>query len=284
MHSSKNSLIQRHCTASVVCALIYISTAESQEAPPFSLTPQQRDALAAPVIDTFRSVDQQGGAALIDYLQSMSLGTIDQPEPSESAEAIAGTSLSKVFFGSQRAFDRDRLLEGVNLVRTNDEYKTSVGLCAAIEKLLHDESLPLVQWLVGRAANAPATRCDKVVLASLPTEFNGFGTAFWNGSRNSWRAMLTAKNPVYRLIALRNVSIFEPDTATQLANYQSGLNETNTLLQNAAFEGLKVIGTPAAKAALQSFLNQHRPANDGTMPDDFDINAAMQEYLTPSAP
>lgn len=282
MHSSKNSLINRRLTAAVVCSVMYICSAAGQEPPPaFTLTPQQRDELATPVIDTFVSVEQQGATVVMDYLQNVNLGSLDQREPNESAEAVAGTSLSKLFFGRERPFDRGRLLEGANLVRTNEEYKASIAVCAAIETLLHYQSVPFVQWLVTRSAKAPATRCDKVVLASLPTELNGLSSTFWSESQSSWKAMLPAKNPVYRLIALRNAHFFETDAATLLGDYQSGLNEKNTLLQHAAFEGLKLMGTPAARAALQTFLNQQRPANDGTMPDAFDINAAIREYLNP---
>lgn len=125
--------------ATILYALVYVCSAGSQEPPPaFSLTQQQRDDLAAPVIDALRNLQQQGGTALMDYLQSVNLGALDQPEPNESADAVAGTSLSKPFFGDQRPFDRDRLLDGENLVRTNDEYKTSIALYVAIEQLLHD--------------------------------------------------------------------------------------------------------------------------------------------------
>lgn len=273
--------MKTHLFVIVVYSLAYVCSAVSQTPQPFSLTMQQRDALAAPVIDDLRNLQQQGVTSLLNYLQSINLGTLDQPEPSESAAAVAGTSLSKLFFGDLRPFDQDRLLDGENLVRTNDEFKTSIALYIAIENLLHDQSVSLINWLATRATKSPTTRCDKVVLACLPSEFNGFGSEFWNGTHNAWQTMLTAKNPAYRLLALRNARFFETNPTALLAHYQSGLTETNTLLQNAAFEGLMAIGTPAAKVALQSFLNQHWPANDGTMPNDFDINADIQEYLTP---
>jgi hypothetical protein len=215
---------------------------------------------------------------------TVNLGSLDQPEPGESAAALSGTSLSKPFFGNGGSFNRDRLLDGRGMVRTNDEYKTSIALCAVLEILAENQSTQLIEWLVSRSSRAPATRCDNVIRASLPNEFNGFSAQFWQTSRNHWKAMLTATNPAYRLIAMRNASFFETDAAVLLSNYQSGLNETNTLLQNAAFEGLKRIATPAARAALQTFLNQQRSANDGTMPEGFDINAAIQEYLNPPAP
>lgn len=271
----KNPLI------TVFCLLVYVCSSSSQEPPSFHLTQQERGELANPLIDNLRNLHQNGGSSLIDYLKGLKLGTLDQTESGESTAAIAGTSLSKLFFEDQPPFDLDRLLDGNNLVRTSDEFKTSIALYTVIEMLLHDESTSLIQWLVTRSIKAPATRCDKVVLTSLPSEFNGFSGAFWNGSYASWKAMLTAKNPVYRLIALRNVHFFETDSAILLADYQNGLNESNTLLQNAAFEGLKRLGTPAARASLQSFLNLNRPANDGTMSEDFDINATIQQYLNP---
>ncbi len=275
-------MISHSFTAIVVSCLIFVYSAGSQETPPaFNLTQQQRDDLAAPVIQALRNLQQQGGTALLDYLQNINLGNLDQPEPDESVDAVVGKSLSKLFFGDLRPFDQDRLLDGKNLVRTNDEYKTSISIYTMIDQLAKDESQALFEWLVSRSTKSPVTRCDKVVLASLPTDFNGFGDTFWTGTQNSWKALLTAKNPVYRLIAMRNLRFFEANADTLLFNYKTGLTERNTLLQHAAFEGLKLIGTPAAKAALQTFLNQHLPANDGSMPDGFDINATIREYLSP---
>ena len=282
MHSTKNSLVNR-CFA-VLGVIALCCTLRADELPTFSLSQEQRDELAGSVIAALRSVQQQGGTALTDYLQGVDLATLDQPEPDESADAVAGVSLSKPFFGNQRAFDRDRLLDGVKLVRSNDEYKVSIALYSVIEQLLADQAIPLIQWLAGRATRSPATRCDKVILASLPNEFTGFTASFWNGSRALWNGMLTAKNPVYRLIALRNARFFEPDRAQLLRDYQSGLHEKNTALENAAFEALQAMTGPAPRTMLQGFLNEHHPANDGTMPESFDINAAIQDYLNPATP
>jgi len=145
---------------------------------------------------------------------------------------------------------------------------------------LYEESPDLIPWLAQRSSHIPATRGDKVILASLPEEFLGLSADSWTASKSSWQTMLTARNPVYRLIALRNASHFETEPASLTAIYRTGLGETNTLLQNAAFQGLNRLGTPAARAALQEFLDQNKPANDRTMPDAFDINAAIKEYLT----
>ena len=269
--------------ASTVWLFCCVILTHGEDLPPsFSLTQQQRDDLATPVIDALRGIQQQGGTALINKLQDASLGDLDKPESGEPSDATSGKSLSRCFFGNARPFESDNILDATNLVKTNEEYKTSIFLYASIEQLSYQQNSSLIQWLASRSTAVPATRCDKIILASLPTDFHGFSESFWDASRGFWKLLLTAKNPIYRLIALRNVRSFEPDISLVLLAYKNGLNEYNTLLQNAAFEGLKSIGTAQARELLQSFLNLGKLANDGTMPDAFDINAAVLEYLNPT--
>jgi len=243
------------------------------------LTDNQRDQLLTPVLDDLRKLNKQGEPAVAQYLKSLNLGSLDNAEPNETAEALDGISLSKPFFGPGRNFNSDKLLAGSNIVVSQDEYKKSFIVYSLLEYLLAAQNPEFVRWLANRSTRIPSTRGDLIVIASLPDKLNGFSSQFWKSSAQQWKVMLTAKNPAYRLLALRNAQFFETDAIALLNDYKNGLQEKNTVLQNASFEELKRVQSSDVRVVLRKFLNDAHVGNDRTMPKHFDINAEIREFL-----
>jgi len=156
-----------------------------------------------------------------------------------------------------------------------------VALAMLFNGLQDTKLSEVIDWIATRASRHPATRADRIIVFLASGDYGGLPASYWQAKKTQWDGFLSAINPAHRLIALQNVQFFEPNRTTLLSAYQSGLNEKNTALQNAAFEGLKLVTGAEPRAMLQNFLNAQRPANDGTMHEAFDINVAIQEYLNP---
>ncbi|RYD69653.1 MAG: hypothetical protein EOP84_28055 [Verrucomicrobiaceae bacterium] len=264
--------------------LLQASNAQEWELPE-TITAAQRNQERIAVMSQMNGIEtQQGDDGLLQHLQTLNLGTLDQPESGESPDAVSGASLSKPFFGKSALYSSEKLFAGRRLVQTVEEFRTSVALAILFSSLQDNKFNEVIDWVATRSTRAPSTRADRIIVFLTSGDFSGIPVSYWQAKKGQWNAMMTAKNPAIRLIALRNAHLFEPDRAQLLQNYQSGLHEKNTVLQNAAFEGLKMIAGTEPRTMLQGYLNEQRPANDGTMPVGFDINAEIREYLNPSAP
>lgn len=278
-HLMKSNLLRCLCAftaSSLLCCQLH-----AQE-PPFTEAAREQ-ARGETIVEIGQVREQQGAAGLLQYLQTINLGTLDQAEPNETADAISGVSLSKPFVGDSSRLSVDSLFGG-RIVRSIDEYKTSIKLAVLLDGLQDTKLSEVMDWFAARATRAPATRADRIMVFLMSGDFSGLPASYWQTKKAQWDGFLSAKNPAHRLIAIQNVRLFESNRTQLLANYQSGLHEKNTALQNAAFEGLKLMTGTEPRTMLQGFLNEQHAANDGTMPEGFDINAAIQEYLNPPAP
>ena len=121
---------------------------------PETVTDGERNEIRLTIFREIGDIEsQQGSSGVLKYLQMLNLGTLAQAEPGESADSISGVSLSKPFFGKCALYSSEKLLRGLRLVSTIEEFRTSVALAISFSSL--QTKVPdVVDWFAARSSNA----------------------------------------------------------------------------------------------------------------------------------
>jgi hypothetical protein len=208
--------------------------------------------------------------------------SMEVPLPSETKEVYAGNSLPSFFFNpGLPSRDYDDILQGTRFGATEDEYRVSYLWVMTIPALVKKDAVGLVDWLATRSSHLPPNSADLLVAVALDScEWDRRCEHFWAATSENWRRMLRAKNPIYRLAALENLSRFETDSSRRIEACDAALRETNTVFQFWALEDLQQIRGPASAKTIEAFINRAPHTNDGTLSLEFDIINLAHEALT----
>ena len=210
--------------------------------------------------------------------------SMEVPLPSETKQVYDGHSLPSFFFNpGLPSRDYDDILKGKRFGATEDEFRVSQRWIHAIPALVKKDAAELVDWLTARSSNLPPNSADLLVAVALgSSEWDRRSEHFWEETRENWRRMLKARNPVYRLTALGNLSRFETNSLRMIEVCDAALHETNSIFQFCALEVLPQVRGPASAKTIEDFINRAPHTNDGTLPSDFDIRDLAREALVKS--
>jgi hypothetical protein len=207
--------------------------------------------------------------------------TLTKALPREMQEVYSGTCLPSFFHN--RAVPGEvmsDILTGTRFGSTEEEFTISRRWLKLLPELIHIESTKTVQLLKSRSERLPPDSIDLVVFVALQgVSWDRLSGDFWRKTRADWRRMLTAKNPVYRLVALQNISFFETSRRKALSECDSALRENNTIFQFWALQELQRLGGQAAVKSIEAFIGRRPHPNDGTLSLDLDIVSIAKEAL-----
>jgi len=176
----------------------------------------------------------------------------------------------------------ENLLTGKYLSQNEEEFRNLLMTFHSIGELIQNESTELFEWLSNRVDQLPPSKGDVVIYFAFyeGSSFDKCSKEFWHASAASWKKMLTAKNPVYRLIALERAGYFEKDRKNLLQTYERGLKEQNTIFQSVALSGLRQLGGKEAKEMIEDFLKGKPVENDGTLDPEGNIREDAKDVLS----
>jgi len=224
----------------------------------------------------------KGKGELTRILLSRLPQSLEAPLSLENSDVRKGKSLP-AFFLDPRFPGRDfeNVMTGARYGRGADEFRASIRLLFVIPQLANAQSVELVDWLVTRGKRLPPTPTDVIASIALGScSLDRASNDFWNATAPKWRRMLSAKNPVYRLIALQQVRYFEKDQNKAVDSYTRALQEKNTIFQFVAVQELERIGGSEARVAIKKFLDRNPIPDDGTLGFDIDVVVAANEALS----
>jgi hypothetical protein len=110
-----------------------------------------------------------------------------------------------------------------------------------------------------RAGSLPPTKGDVVVFRAFSDGllFLEHPAILNDGQFNGWLQLATARNPVYRLIAVRTFNSVSSDLAQRSAVYRRLLNDSDPAIAKMAVTGASLNLTPETSAALSEFRERH---------------------------
>lgn len=206
--------------------------------------------------------------------------SLEGPIPNETKDVYEGRSLPSFYLGPRPpGYDTSDILGGKKFGATEDEQRFSRRSLWVIPSLAERESVELFRWMESRSKQLPPNSADLVLGVALQSAFYEVSEKFWNVTREDWRRMLRAKNPVYRLLAMERLPYFETNSLRKVEACDAALRETNTIFQYWALQDLEPVGGPASVKLIEDFLKRTPATNDGTIWGDTDIVEVAHETL-----
>lgn len=204
-------------------------------------------------------------------LVSKALG--DDISIANDREAL-GEVLPAAFFDNPRIDPIEACWSGRIFVRSAYEVWAVIRFSVCVNQLLYDCDPELPFWMAEQSSRLPPSRGD-ILLAWIlvdspyyyPTHpFTSCTENDWKATKEAWRTMLAAPNPIYRLVALRNVPYFSSSDEETLHAYTNALNERSTLFQYTAIQGILATKLPSGVDLIRRFLEKDDVVpNDGTL-------------------
>jgi hypothetical protein len=114
-----------------------------------------------------------------------------------------------------------------------------------------------LNWMVKRADILPPSKLDSVVMFYLTDR----AVKPKKAERSKWEKLLKAKNPVYRLFALKNADEFL-DEKEMILSCKNALEEYSHIFHKVALDHLNKIKSDSAYRAVFEYIKQKE--NDGT--------------------
>jgi len=238
------------------------------------------DAVAKRLESALKGVERRSPEAahkVAELWNAAAAKSLNQPTGSEDGAVNAGIKLPAEISALRRMSDKEMevlLLNGsLPFAQTNEEFEAAVsGLLLSTSATV--SGLAALPTLLGnRAESLPPTREDVMNFFAVSQGLRELKSLSVGASTlEEWKPLSTARNPVYRLLALlaaqkatttetQFTSSESPSYAKavlpeRLAFYRDYLNEKDPLILAATLEAIGNVSLPEARVILEDFRNR----------------------------
>ena len=180
------------------------------------------------------------------------------PEVPVDGTQDGGSSLPDAFLevfpnGSTGGTYENQLLSADLPWITDDTLYELRSLLAAPQVLAQRRPDVLLDFVTQQLNHLPPTQADFVLYYSTITAIREHQPKTETANKNRWLELRSAKNPIYRLLALKSARWVSEDEQTLLDFYRSYLGEQDSALHLAARDEINALNTVAAAELLGEF-------------------------------